>query len=110
MSDYFTKHYFSIVGVCFLSGCVFQDQGIENKALRDRVVACGAGFSDSALGSLGTAYAAYPFDAQANAGFKASAEEIIFAELPLQDRLKAYKAYILCIESHNFSNDMKDTK
>jgi len=110
MSHYFAKQYVSIVGICFLSGCVFQDQGIENKALRDRVIACGAGFSDSALGSLGAAYAAYPFDTQASAGFKASAEETIFAELPLQDRLKAYKAYILCIESHTFPNDIKDTK
>lgn len=106
----FTKQYFFISGACFLVGCAFQDQEIQNKTLRDKVIACGAGFSDEALGSLGAAYAVSPFDTRANAGFKTSAEEIIFSELPPQDRLKAYKDYIACIESNTFPSDKKGTK
>lgn len=110
MLHHFIKKCFFISGACFLTGCAFQDQGIQNKALRDKVIACGAGFSDAALGSLGAAYENYPFNVQANSGFKASAQEIIFSELPPQDRLKAYTDYITCIESNTFLSDKKTSK
>ncbi|OJX10532.1 MAG: hypothetical protein BGO77_02985 [Caedibacter sp. 37-49] len=109
MKYYSINKYIYFIEVCFLSGCSFQNQEIRNQALRDRVIACGAGFSDSALGSLGASYAAYPFEAQASTGFRTSAREIIFSELPPQDRLKAYQNYITCIESNTFPTN-KDYK
>lgn len=97
-----------ILAVAFLlTGCAFKNQGIENPQLRDRVLACGAGFSDSTLGSLQAAYEAYPFEGEAKAGFKESAKEIIFIELPPQDRFKAYEDYLKCIESQSFPRKLK---
>lgn len=110
MKKYFTKKYPYVVGACLLTGCAFQDQGIENKTLRDKVIACGAGFSDIALGTLGATDEKFPFNLQANAGLKSSAEEIIFTELPPQDRLKAYKDYIACIKSTTFSRGEENTR
>jgi hypothetical protein len=91
-----------LVCISCVSGCVLDTQGIENQSLRDKVAACGAGLSDEAATSLGAAYNTLPFSAQGNADFKATAKEIIFSEIPEQDRLKAYEDYIQCIESRDF--------
>lgn len=108
MDQFFIKNYFYIFFGVLLTGCAFQDQGIENKTLRDKVIACGAGFSDITLGELGTADEKFPFHLQADAGLKSSAEETIFTELPPQDRLRAYKEYIACIKSATFSQAIED--
>ncbi|MBN9412528.1 MAG: hypothetical protein J0H12_01180 [Candidatus Paracaedimonas acanthamoebae] len=98
------KKYFLFGGIFLLGGCSFQDQGIKNTNLRDKVIACGAGFSEAALGTLGGERRG---DIQADAGLKISTEEIIFSELPPEDRLNAYKDYIRCIKSTTFPLDKK---
>ncbi|MBI2706949.1 MAG: hypothetical protein HYX35_01315 [Proteobacteria bacterium] len=96
------KKFSFLILACCLSGCFFKNQEIENSSLRDKVLACGAGFSDAAVASLDAAYMSSSFEAKANANFHESAKEIIFSELPPQDRLKAYEDYIRCIESSAF--------
>lgn len=87
-----------------LEGC-HSDQGITNDVLRERVIACGAGFSDETIGSLDASYGAHTLNGALNGQFKDQARAIIFSEIPPQDRLKAYEDYIKCIEFKSFPTE-----
>ena len=93
---------FFFISICYVSGCAFETQCIEDKHLRDRVAACGAGLSDEAVGSLQASYDKHLMSTEGAAGFKMTTKEIIFSEIPERDRLRAYEDYIKCIEAPTF--------
>ena len=64
--------------------------------------------SDEAILSLQSSYT--HLHAQASANFKTAAKEVIFSELPENDRLQAYQNYINCIESPDFSDLTPENK
>ncbi len=103
MKNSILSNLFFLVTIFYISGCVFKTQGIEDKNLRDRVIACGAGLSDEALLSLQAAHDSL-LNSQGLLDFKIVAREVIFSEVLESDRLKAYEYYIQCIESPVFSN------
>ena len=86
-----------------LSGCT-KTIGIENQSIRDRVCACSAGFSDDIDASLQLAYDKTALKGGSILDFKNESQSIIFAEIPSQDKLKAYEDYINCIEK-NWNSD-----
>lgn len=90
-----------------LEGCN-SDQGIKNDVLRERVIACGAGFSDETVADLHASYLAHAFNGQLGGQFKDQARAMIFSEIAPQDRLKAYEDYIKCIESKSFPGENTD--
>lgn len=72
--------------------------GIEDPHVKERVIACGGGFSDSANLALADTFDRTAYSGQLSAGFKIQARPIIFSEVPPRDRLAAYQDYIKCIE------------
>jgi hypothetical protein len=80
-----------------LFGCAYSP-GIEDKSLRDRVVACGGGFSQSTTFALGGTFDKVCLEGNISADFKEQAQALIFAEMPPRQRLAAYENYIKCIE------------
>jgi hypothetical protein len=73
------------------------NRGIHNTKLRDRVTACGGGFSEGAQASLATSLEKTAIKADASVDFKDDAKAVIFSEVPAPDRLKAYEDYIHCV-------------
>ena len=110
MNSIYSKIFFLIVP-CWISGCAFDNQEIEDKNLRDRVAACGGGFSNEAVASLQALYLP-SFIPQGDLDIQLSTKQIIFSEIPEPDRLKAYENYIRCIKSLANSNPspIKKTK
>jgi len=78
------------------NGCSSPD--INNSQLRDRVRACGAGFSEDINLALNASFEELALKGGASGDFNDKAQSIIFSELPPQDRLKAYEDYIKCIQ------------
>lgn len=79
------------------NGCSSPD--INNSQLRDRVRACGAGFSEDVNLALNASFEEVALQGGASGDFNGRAQAIIFSELPPQDRLKAYEDYIKCIQT-----------
>lgn len=91
--------YFPLTALALLilgNGCSSPD--INNSQLRDRVRACGAGFSDDINLALNASFEEVALQGGASGDFNDKAQSIIFSELPPQDRLKAYEDYIKCIQ------------
>lgn len=86
--------FFSIFG---LVGCTFHEE-IYDKNLHDRVLACGAGFSDSIQADLAAAYHKSKLKADVSLAFKEETQAVIFSSIPSPDQLRAYEDYISCIE------------
>lgn len=93
---------FTFPSVIFLSTLLLSAcnsiPGIEDAHVKERVIACGGGFSDSANLALADTFDRTAFSGQLSAGFKSQVQSIIFSEIPPQDRLAAYQDYIKCIE------------
>lgn len=70
------------------------------KYFQERVLACGAGFSEAAQASLHAAYRISAMDGKISAHGKEISQAVIFSQLPEQDRLKGYEDYIRCLEAH----------
>lgn len=93
-----------------LAGCTSPAM-IHNQSLQDKVIACGAGYSDNATGSLVAAYHQTAPSGELTTDFKENARTIIFKELPPEARLKGYEDYIKCIQSdwrHHCHHPHKD--
>lgn len=91
--------------------------GIEDTSVKERVIACSGGFSDSANLALAETFDRTAYSGQLSSGFKIQARPIIFSEVPPQDRLAAYQDYIKCIEEkwntsevRNFHAKIKEKK
>lgn len=82
-----------------LHACQPYYEHIKDQKLRDRVVACGVGFSDEAKAQLEVAYLKHKLNGDLSASFRDSAQSIILDDVPPQDRLKAYEDYIKCIKT-----------
>jgi len=83
----------------FVSSCVeHEPNGIHNSKLRDRVIACGAGFSQDLQASLEASLKKTALRANTTAGFKEDVKVAIFNTVPAKDRLEAYQNYIRCID------------
>lgn len=85
--------------LCILEGCDFS-QNIGNKNLKDRVIACSAGFSDELQAKLPIYHMPElnKDNSEITAEFKADTKAAFFTYISPQDRLKAYEDYIKCIE------------
>ncbi|MEI8295549.1 MAG: hypothetical protein WCG04_03380 [Alphaproteobacteria bacterium] len=92
------KNELILVLALVLSSCS-SDKGINNCALRDRVIACGAGFSEDTQASLVSSIDKTTVKADAAVDFKDEVKIVIFNKIPPSDRLKAYEDYIRCIEA-----------
>ena len=94
-----------------LSSCSNQPS-IHDVALRDKVVACGSGFSDNVAVQLGADYELSMQKGEGNLkdDFSNKAEATIFFEIPEKDRLQAYNSYIKCIEDQGLFENKKSTQ
>lgn len=70
----------------------------QQSLLKDRIAACGAGFSDTLQSNLSASLLIHSINNTFETGFKVQSKELIFDELPPEDRLKGYEDYIKCIE------------
>lgn len=89
--------YFFII-LLLLSGCAFK-QGISDKELRDKVMACASGFSDETQAGLHAGYVATTISGEVTGHYAVISKALIFSELPESDRLKGYEDYIKCLQA-----------
>lgn len=85
------------LGTVLLSACNTAPD-IQDPHVKERVIACSGGFSDTANLALGDIFDRTAYSNQLSAGFKLQARPIIFSEIPPQDRLATYQDYLKCIE------------
>jgi len=98
----------AFLGTILLSACNTTMPGIEDAHVKERVIACGGGFSDSANLALADTFDRTAYNGQLSSGFKIQARPIIFSEIPPQDRLVAYQDYIKCVEEKWNTSQVND--
>lgn len=91
------SHLIILGSLLAINGCT-DTVVLQNNHLRDRVIACSAGFSDTIGTQLTAAYDQAAFKGELPIEFKRVAQALILEEMPVADRLAAYQDYINCIE------------
>lgn len=90
-----------ILGACgvamLLSACNTTPDA-SNTQVKEKVVACGQGFSHTTNLILADTFDRTTYKGRLSSGFKLQIRPVIFSEIPSGDRLAIYQNYLRCVE------------